>query len=502
MSAEHAKRLKMFINGEWIESSSGEELDVRNPATGKVIAKVPSASREDVNAAVDAAREAFDKGVWSQLPVGERSKILLKIAEIMEQYASELIEIETTNTGKTIRQATYYDIPYAIDNLRFYAGAARTLQGIATGEYVSDGTSTIRREPIGVVGVITPWNYPLVELVWQAFAALAVGNTVVVKPSSYTPLSTLKVAEIVEKAGVPKGVFNVVTGPGESVGEEIARNQKIDVLAFVGSTETGRRLYELAAPNVKRLSLELGGKAPFIVFEDANIDAAVEAALVGQLVNNGQDCANSTRYYIHESVLDQFIDKLKRRLSSVKVGNPLDYETDMGPLISESHRNRVERYIKRGIEEGGALIFGGDRPVIKGFEGGYFLNPTVIYTENEESSIVKEEIFGPVFTILKFSSYDEVIERANNVIYGLGASVWTKNVTTAMRAVKDLRFGTVWVNEHLVVPSETPWAGYRQSGNGVGLSVYALEQYTYIKHVYIDITGKTRKDWYYYIIKH
>jgi betaine-aldehyde dehydrogenase len=499
--SEIMQEFKMYIDGEWVNSSKGSFIDVKNPATGETIAMVPSASKEDVGEAIDAAGRSFHSGVWSRLSPGERSGILLRVADILESRMEEFVRLETLNTGKSIKQVSGYDIPYTLDNIRFIAGAARTLEGKAMAEYVQDGTSAVRREPIGSIGVITPWNYPLMMVIWRAFPALAVGNSVVVKPASYTPLSTIRLGEIMEKAGIPEGVFNVVTGPGNMVGEEIARSQKIDMIAFTGSTEVGKRLSDLSSGNLKKVSLELGGKAPFIVFKDANIDAAVESAIVGGLVNNGQDCANSTRYYIHESVLDKFKEKLKKRLSTVKVGDPLNQNTDFGPLISNSQRDRVEGYIKKGIEEGGELLVGGNRPSIKGFEKGNFLNPAVIYTDNENSSIVKEEIFGPVFTLLKFSEYEDVIERSNEVTYGLGSSVWTSDITTSMRAVRDLRFGTVWVNEHVVVPSEMPWAGYKQSGHGASLSPYSLEEFTYIKHVYFDLTGKVRKDWYGQIFK-
>ena len=495
------QELKMYINGNWEDSSNGKKIDVRNPATGQIMAKVPSASKDDVMRAIDAAKDSFNSGIWSKLPPGDRSNILLKIADLLEKEVDEFVKLETTNAGKSIKQVSGYDLPYTIDNIKFIAGAARVVEGKAMGEYVADGTSGIRREPIGAVGVITPWNYPLMMVVWRAFPALAVGNSVVVKPASYTPLSTLKLSELIEKAGVPRGVFNVVTGPGNMVGEELATSKNIDMIAFTGSTEVGKRLSEISSGSLKKVSLELGGKAPLIVFKDANLNAAVESSVIGGLVNNGQDCANSTRYYIHESLADKFEARLKERLSKVRIGDPQNYDTDFGPLISESQRERVEGYINKGQEEGGRLIFGGARPKIKGNENGYFLNPAAIYTENENSSIVKEEIFGPVFTVLKFSDYDDVIARSNDVTYGLGASVWTSDITTAMKATRDLRFGTVWVNEHVVVPSEMPWAGYKQSGHGASLSAYSLEEFTYIKHVYYDLTGKVRKDWYSQIFK-
>ena len=490
---------QMFIDGEHMVSSSGEWMDVLNPATGKVIERVPAASLDDVHRAVDAAKDSFGKGVWSKAPPADRANALLKIAAMLEQRMEDFASLETRNTGKTIKQTSNYDLPYTVDNIKYLAGAARILNGDAMAEYVADGTSGIRREPIGVVGVITPWNYPLMMVVWRAFPALATGNSVVLKPASYTPLTTLELIPMIEKAGIPRGVFNIVTGSGGKVGEELARHKDVDMIAFTGSTEVGRRLSELGSSTIKKVSCELGGKAPFIVLEDADLDAATEGAIVGGLVNNGQDCANSTRYYVHESKVDRFKDLLVQKLRKVQVDDPSLPDSDMGPLISAAHRKHVMGYIKTGIEEGGKLLYGGNTPMIRGHEDGFFLDPTVIFTDNHQSAIVQEEIFGPVFTILRTSDLEDAVRKSNEVIYGLGASVWTRDITRAMRAVRDLRFGTVWVNEHIPVPSEMPWAGYKQSGYGASLSRYSLDEFTYIKHVYFDLTGAVRKSWYYQV---
>jgi len=467
----------MYVGGEWAKSSTEALTPVYDPSRGEVIDEVPRAAKEDVDRAVDAAKRAFLG--WSRLPPADRANMLLRVADLLALKSTEFAHLETLNSGKSIKQTTDYDVPYTVDNIRYLAGASRTLEGKAMAEYVPDGTSGVRREPIGVVGVITPWNYPLMMVAWRAFPALVMGNTVIVKPASYTPLTTLELAGLVDKAGLPKGVFNVLTGPGGEVGEALARHRGVDMIAFTGSTEVGRKLSELGSGNVKKVSLELGGKAPFIVFDDANLEAAAEGAVVGGLINNGQDCANATRFYVHSSIAEKYQKMLVDKLKKVQVGDPLIPRTDMGPLVSEAQRERVEGYIQRGLREEGELVYGGERPKIDGHERGYFLNPTVIFTNNHASSIVQEEIFGPVFTVLSFEDYDEVIRKSNEVVYGLGASVWTRDVTRAMNAVKDLRFGTVWVNDHVPVPSEMPWAGYKQSGHGASLCPYSLEEFTY-----------------------
>lgn len=488
-------KYSMFIGGKWVESSSKETFEVRNPATEEVIANVPLGTKEDAKAAIDAAREKFDSGVWSNKTPAERSLILWKLADLVEANAQKIATLESMNVGKTIKYSRDSDLPFIIDNLRFFAGAARLLEGKSASEYSGLGTSIIRREPIGVVVGVVPWNYPLYIAVWKMAPALAAGNTVVVKPASLTPLTLLEFAKLAQIAGVPDGVLNVVTGPGDIIGEELATSPKVDMISLTGDTSTGKKIMQMASGNLKKVHLELGGKAPFIVLDDANIDAATEGAVVAAFWNSGQDCTAATRVYVHESIHDAFIELLVKKARNIRIGNPLDERTDMGPLVSGKQRERIEAYVKSGIEEGANLIHGGKRP--ENLKKGYFFEPTIFTGVEQKMRICQEEIFGPVLSVSGFSTVDEVIEKANDVVYGLTSSVWGKDITDLVRIANRLKYGTVWINEHGVLTSETPHGGFKQSGFGKDLSLYSLEEYTQVKHVYIDQTGLVRKPWYY-----
>lgn len=489
---------QLFINGNWVRSASKEMDEVRNPATEEVIARVPRGNKEDVDRAVDAACNAFEND-WRFTTPAERAGLLWKLADLIEAHSTELARLESQNTGKTIRYARDSDLPLVIDNLRFFAGAARLLEGKSFAEYANYrkrgrraplGGSWIRREPLGVVAALVPWNYPLLIAAWKLGPALAAGNTLVIKPASATPLSLLEIAKLSQQAGFPKGVFNVVTGPGETIGKALALHPKISMLCLTGSIETGKELIRQTATTVKRLHLELGGKAPQVILPDADCEAAARGAAAGALWNSGQDCTAITRIYVHEDQHDEFLKLLIREVKKFVIGDPTQEKTDMGPLISAQHRERVEQFIQEG-KKSAMLVYGGSRPR----KQGYFLEPAIFTKVPHQSDLCQREIFGPVITVFKYRELSQAIKKANDTIYGLAASVWGSNMTALMRTANELKFGTVWINEHGVLVSEMPHGGFQQSGFGKDLSLYSLEEFTQLKHIYADATGEAKKPW-------
>jgi 1-pyrroline dehydrogenase len=475
-----ATRHQMFIDGAWTDAASGETLAVINPATEEEIAQVPKGDASDVDRAVGAARKAFE--TWSQSTPQDRSKALYAFADAIEKDTETLSALEQANVGKPKGTADF-DVEFTVDNVRFFAGAARVVEGKAAGEYVATHTSMIRREPAGVVGQVAPWNYPLMMAIWKLCPALAAGCTVVLKPASITPLSALRLAEIAADI-FPKGVLNVITGPGGVVGQRLITHPDVDMVSLTGDTATGREIAAAAAQTVKRVHLELGGKAPVLVFDDADMDALAETIKLAGFFNSGQDCTAATRIIVMRDGYERALEALVPAVQSIKVGDPAsDPELDMGPLVSRSQQERVAGFIERARGYGAEIATGGTTSG----ERGFFYQPSIVTGVAQDAEIVQSEVFGPVVTVQRFDDPEDGVRWANGVPYGLAASVWTKDIKRALRAAKALRYGTVWINDHLTIASEMPHGGFGQSGYGKDMSSYSIEDYTIVKHVMAKI---------------
>ncbi|TKD08941.1 aldehyde dehydrogenase family protein [Polyangium fumosum] len=479
------KRYQMLIGGNWVDSVSGQTRELHDPANGEIVATVPEASREDARAAIEAARVAFDRGPWRKTTALDRAKLLFKLAEALTKEADALARLEVQSCGKPLAEAQF-DVADAANCFEFYGGLATKIAG-ETMNVPANSVSFVVREPLGVCGQIIPWNYPLLMAAWKLAPALAAGNTCVLKPSELTPLTALELGRILTEVGFPPGVVNIITGPGAGAGEELAESPRVDKVAFTGGTVTGRKILLASSGNLKKVTLELGGKNPNIVFADADFESAVDGALFGAFANQGEVCSAGSRLLVERSIHDRLVAAMVEKIPRVKVGHGLDAATKMGPLVSAAHRDKVESYIRIGVDEGARLVCGGKRPADPALAKGHFLEPTIFVDVKPSMRIAREEIFGPVLSVLPFDTEEEAIALANDSEYGLAAAVWTKNLTRAHRVIRELRAGITWVNTYHPTFNEMPWGGYKQSGTGRELGLYGIEAYLETKQVNINL---------------
>lgn len=483
---------QLYIDGEWSEAASGESFPTFNPANGEKIADIAKAGEEDTVRAIEAARRAFDEGPWPRMSGKERADLVRKYGEAIQAKADDLARLETMDGGGTIRKAMTADTMSCAGTFLKFADYAETVSDYEElPEYalmpgLPGKRNYLKYEPIGVCAQITPWNFPLIMASWKIAPAIAAGNTIVLKPASVTPITALELARIADEVGIPKGVVNVIAGPGASVGEVMAAHPMVDKVAFTGSTEVGARIMALAAPTVKKVTLELGGKSASIVTEDADFELAAKGVLFGTFFHNGQVCESGTRALVNEKIYDDFVDKLVDTAAGIKLGDPMDFATDQGPLVSDTQLKTVERYVAIGKDEGAKLATGGERPTGEVFDKGYFYEPTIFAGVDNAMKIAQEEIFGPVLSVIKVRDDAEAVKVANDSIYGLAGAVWSSDIERAQGIAEQMRTGTIWINEHHLLGPEHPFGGYKQSGIGSEMGVHGYNEYRLKKRIHVD----------------
>ncbi|SRR5579885_841105 len=483
------RKYQLFIDGQWVDAESGKTFETPNPATGKTLAEVAEGDKADIDKAVAAARRAFE-GKWSKMSARDRGRLIYKLAQLIESKSQELAALETADNGKPIRESQYIDLPGVVENFEYFAGWATKIEG-ETIPVPGQMFNYTLREPVGVCGQIIPWNFPLLMAAWKLAPALAAGNTVVLKPAEQTPVTALELGKLIQEAGFPDGVVNIVPGFGETAGAALASHKGIDKIAFTGSTEVGKLIAKAAADNLTKVSLELGGKAPNIIFADADMEQAVNGAMMGIFFNQGQVCCAGSRIFLHEEVKDEFLDRFKEKANKIKVGDPTDKTTQMGPQVSEEQLNRIKSYVDIAREEGANVLAGGCPPQLEGeFQKGYFFQPTIFSDVQNSMRVAQEEIFGPVVSVITFKDESDLIRQANEIIYGLSAGIWTRDITRAHRFAREVKAGVVWINTYNMMNAASPFGGYKQSGYGREMGKHALEMYTQVKSVWVDLSGK------------
>ncbi|HWT02915.1 MAG TPA: aldehyde dehydrogenase family protein [Pyrinomonadaceae bacterium] len=488
-ASDQPRKYQLFIDGQWVDAESGKTFTTPNPATGQTLAEVAEADKADIDKAVAAARKAFE-GKWSKMSARDRGRLMYKLAQLIEENSTELAALETADNGKPIRESQYVDLPQVVENFEYFAGYATKIEG-ETIPVPGQMFNYTLREPIGVCGQIIPWNFPLLMAAWKLAPALAAGNTVVLKPAEQTPVNAMELGRLIQEAGFPDGVVNIVPGYGETAGAALAAHPGIDKVAFTGSTEVGKIIARAAADNLTKVSLELGGKAPNIVFADADMEQAVNGAMMGIFFNQGQVCCAGSRLFLAEEIKDEFLDRFKEKAQKVKVGDPMDAGTHMGPQVSEEQLNRIKGYVDIAREEGASVLTGGCPPQLEGdFQQGYFFQPTIFGEVNNQMRVAQEEIFGPVTSVITFANEEELIKQANETIYGLSAGIWTRDIVRAHRFAKEIHAGTIWINTFNMFNAASPFGGFKQSGYGREMGKHALELYTQVKSVWVDLSGK------------